>query len=238
MCKEHIEEMNDYHTGKGSENSSKKNTPGWNEVVKPSHEEAKFWWALWISSGRSRACDNNLFQNIKSSKAQYKYAKRRLNNSAEQIQNNAYVSSDLSGSGSIYSEVKKFRGMYRTVSSRIDEVVGSENIPNHFAHKYSDLYNKYDLGKQFEDLSNLVNSSVGEDHLEDIELIKEALKKMKSGKSDVLYEFNSDCLLNAPEALLIHLSNLFRIFLVHSCPHSSSLLTYPNCEVISEFETI
>ena len=105
--------------------------------------------------------------------------------------------------------------MYRTVSSRIDEVVGSENIPNHFAHKYSDLYNKYDLGKQFEDLSNLVNSSVGEDHLEDIELIKEALKKMKSGKSDVLYEFNSDCLLNAPEALLIHLSNLFRIFLVH-----------------------
>ena len=46
-------------------------------------------------------------------------------------------------------------------------------------------------------------------------LVREALKRMKSGKSDVQFEFNSDCLLNAPVVLLDHVANIFRMFLVH-----------------------
>ena len=38
---------------------------------------------------------------------------------------------------------------------------------------------------------------------------------MKGGKSDVVFEFNSDCLINAPEILHTHLANLFRAFLIH-----------------------
>ena len=238
LCDQHNDDLNDYCETvldaielaakdqlestkvKDKENSAMRIIPGWNEYVKPFHEEAKFWWSIWISSGRPSGCNNSLFQNMKSSKAQYKYAIRRLKSSAEQVHNNAFVSSILGGSSSIYSEVKKFRGMTKTVSSRIDDVVGSEKIANHFAEKYSDLYNKCELGADFENLSRLINNNISNDDMEDIdainpELIREALKKMKSGKNDVLFEFNSDCMLNAPDILHTHLANLFRMFLVH-----------------------
>ena len=47
------------------------------------------------------------------------------------------------------------------------------------------------------------------------ELIKEALKKMKSGKGDVQFNYSSDCLINSPDILHSHLANLFRMFLIH-----------------------
>ena len=220
MCTQHTNELNDYcedvlkaieiaakdqlptaNKSKGKE--GRRNIAGWNEFVKPFHEEAKFWWSIWVSSGRPNGSNNNLFQNMKSSKSQYKYAIRRLKNLTEQIQNNAFVSSILSGSTSIYSEVKKFRGITKTVSSRIDDIVGSENIANHFANQYSQLYNKCEHGETFEDLKSSINDNLSNDDLEDVDkvtpdLVREALKKMKSAKGDVLFEFNSDCLIYAP----------------------------------------
>ena len=126
----------------------------------------------------------------------------------------------MNGSVDIYTEIKRFRGVNKVVSSRIDDVVGSESIANHFAVKYSDLYNKCELGLEFDKLKKSVESSVGEADLADIdvvnkELVREALKKMKGGKSDVTFDFNSDCLINAPDNLLEHLANLFRMFLMH-----------------------
>ena len=38
---------------------------------------------------------------------------------------------------------------------------------------------------------------------------------MKGGKSDGLYEFNSDCLINGPPELLKHLTNLIKTFVIH-----------------------
>ena len=38
---------------------------------------------------------------------------------------------------------------------------------------------------------------------------------MKAGKSDVLFDFSSDCIINGPDALIPHLTNLFRLFVVH-----------------------
>ena len=191
LCNQHDDDLNDYCETvldaielaakdqldstkvKDEEKSAKKITPGWNEFVKPFHEEAKFWWSIWISSGRPSGCNNSLFQNMKSSKAQYKYAIRRLKGSAEQVHNNAFVSSILGGSSSIYSEVKKFRGMTKTVSSRIDDVVGSEKIANHFAEKYSDLYNKCELGAQLENLTRFINNNIR--NVEDIDAISPEL---------------------------------------------------------------
>ena len=59
-----------------SNKGNKKLTSGWNEFVKPFKQEAKFWWSLWDSAGRPN--DTPLFTNMKSSRAQYKYAIRRL----------------------------------------------------------------------------------------------------------------------------------------------------------------
>ena len=47
------------------------------------------------------------------------------------------------------------------------------------------------------------------------EIIKEALSRVKSNKSDPFNEFNSDCLKNAPINLCEHLSILFKMYLLH-----------------------
>ena len=131
------------------------------------------------------------------------------------------MSSILRGqSGNIYQEIKKFWGQQKTVSSSIDEVVGSKHIADHFADKYKDLYSKCNLGQEFHDLKETIEENVAEEDMSEVmmvneELIKEALKKMKSGKGDVQFNYSSDCLINSPDILHSHLANLFRMFLIH-----------------------
>ena len=38
---------------------------------------------------------------------------------------------------------------------------------------------------------------------------------MKAGKSDALYDFSSDCLINGPDSLIPHLTKLIKIFISH-----------------------
>ena len=38
---------------------------------------------------------------------------------------------------------------------------------------------------------------------------------MKDGKSDALFDMQSDCLTNGPDALTMHLTNLLKTFIVH-----------------------
>ena len=56
---------------------------------------------------------------------------------------------------------------------------------------------------------------MNEDMMVDKAFLKEALKRMMGGKSNVSFNFSSDCLINGPELLHEHLANLFRLFLVH-----------------------
>ena len=140
---------------------------------------------MWTSAGRPN--NDSLFLNMKTSRSQYKYAIRRLQRSSEQLQNNAFVSSLLGGTSSIYQEVKKFRGQTRIVSSRIDEVVGSSNIADHFANKYSKLYNNCELGDDFQDLHREISENIGDKEIEEVnkidaKLVGEAMKKMKGGR--------------------------------------------------------
>ena len=75
-------------------------------------------------------------------------------------------------------------------------------------------------GDQFNFLCNEINASVNPDNLIDINrvtetIVKEALGKLKAGKSDALFEFSSDCLINGPPELVTHLTQMLKIFLVH-----------------------
>ena len=191
---------------------SKFNLPGWNDFVKPFKEEAIHWRSLWLCAGKPN--NSPLYFNMKSSKAQYKYAIRRLKKSTEQIQNAKFLDSILDvKSGNIFKEIKKFRGEQRTLSSRIDDEVGSESIVNHFAFKYKNLYSKCDLDHKFIALKKNIESNLSiHDEAEvakiDENIVKEAVKKMKGGKADVIfYSFSMDQMpfINA----LLHSSELF-----------------------------
>ena len=134
MAREHLPK-----TGGGEErNDNRRRIPGWTEFVTPFQNESKFWFAVWQSANKPKQGD--LFNIMKTTKNQYKYAVRRLKKSQDKISNDRLVSSVIDGGANIFKEVKKLRGNIRTCSSRIDGVIGSSNIANHFATTYSELY--------------------------------------------------------------------------------------------------
>ena len=53
-------------------------------------------------------------------------------------------------------------------------------------------------------------------------LVRDAVNHLKSNKSDPIFQFTSDCLMNAPANLYEHLASLFRFYLIHG--HISVIL--------------
>ena len=162
----------------------------------------------------------HLFDAMMKSKCQYKYAVRRLIRANQSIQNDKFVNGILAGGIDIFSEIKKFRGVTRNCSSRIDDQVGSKNIANRFADIYSELYSRHEHGEAFEDMVAEIKSKVGQEIIADLEklnvsVVKKALKLMKSGKNDAIFDFQSDCLTCESEDLAKHLTNMLRSFVSH-----------------------
>ena len=105
-------------------------------------------------------------------------------------------------------------------SSRIDNVVGSRPISEHFAATYKQLYNKVENGEKLQQLDHKISQEIDNNSLLDLKridnrLIRNALNKMKSNKRDALYNIASDCFIEGPEELISHLTNLIRTYLIH-----------------------
>ena len=76
-------------------------------------------------------------------------------------------------------------------------------------------------------VSDIIDSKINNDSVAEAEkvtpdIIKDAVKHIKSNKSDPVFDFTSDCLKNAPNTLYLHLSNIIKSFLIHS--HVSVIL--------------
>ena len=69
----------------------------------------------------------------------------------------------LNSEGNIFQEVKKIRGNRTNYSSQIDETIGAENIANHFASLYKNLYNSVSLDDGFEFVKARVQQSIDEE---------------------------------------------------------------------------
>ena len=82
------------------------------------------------------------------------------------------------------------------------------------------MYNSVPSDDSLKDLSDTINNEISEDDLVivdmiDSDLIKEAINKMKIGKSDCKYNFGSDAFVNASDVLSSSISFLFKTFLIH-----------------------
>ena len=192
--------------------------PGWSEYVQPYKQESQFWFSVWLSLGRPEYGD--VFDNMKHSKKQYKFAVRRLQRPQNKIQNDKFVSGVIKGGVNIFEEIRKYRGGRTAVSSRIDQEVGAENISNHFATIYSDLYNKVATGEKLTYLKESLENDMGAHNIlqlnrVDEDMIREALKRMKSSKRDAVFNTVSDCYINGPPLLISHLTSLVKLYLSH-----------------------
>ena len=74
------------------------------------------------------------------------------------------------------------------------------------------------LGEDFDKVQQNIQERVHHGLQDDInkvntQSVKDALNKMKAMKSDALFDFSSDCLMNASNKLIDHVTTLFRWFL-------------------------
>ena len=159
---------------------------------------------------------------MKTSRNQYHYAVRRAQKSLKNIENDKLLSK--MDSPDIFEEIKKScKEKNSDLPSVIDDVHGAKNISQHFKTIYENLYNEqHDISPT---LINEINLSVADNteksketiDLITPELVKAAIKKLKSDKSDVSGSFTSDCLKSAPAIFHEQLAGVFRAFLYHGC---------------------
>ena len=190
--------------------------PGWNEYVKPFQDESKFWFGVWKAA--DCPAQGELYNIQRTTKMQYKYAVRRLKRTSNSIQQQKFIDGLITGGKDIFSEIRKFRGSSRNLASSVDGQVGAENVSNLFSGIYEDLYSRQELGEEFEEIKQGIEEQVGQGllpHLDRVnpDIVKNALEKLKSSKSDALFDFNSDCLINASAELIEKITILFKWFL-------------------------
>ena len=126
----------------------------------------------------------------------------------------------VSGGMHIFNEIKKYRGVTKNCSSTIDGEVGAHNIANRFADIYSQLYNTHEHGAAFDEMQNKISRNVSQDSMRQVDrinesLIVDALKSMRAGKNDALFDFQSDCIINGPRVLITHLTNMIKSYIIH-----------------------
>lgn len=102
-------------------------------------------------------------------------------------------------------------------SETIDGKSG-DDIPEKFADVYKELFNRID---DTEEINNVLKSlridqnSMKEVNKIDSDLIKQAMNKIKTDKTDPIFDYTSDFLKEAPDILYDHLAFIIRSFIIH-----------------------
>ena len=202
----------------------KKVTPGWSEAVKPFREEAYFWNQVWKSCG----CPLNteLHLKMKRTRNEYHYQFKKCQKAEDKIKKSKLLDSCLNGGGGdLFTEIKSLRKANPVVATSMDGV--QENVKEHFRDKYEKLFNSTTDGRELMNVQADVEARVDEISLSDVvkvtpEIVKQAAHKLKSGKSDPVFSFSSDCFKNAKTSLYEKLSIILQSCLVHG--HLTNIL--------------
>jgi exonuclease III len=201
-----------------TQNSVKKRppTPGWSEEVKPFQDNAFFWHQVWQSAGRP--INTELHTIMKRTRNVYHYHVRKCKKAENSIRRNKLLDACLNGNGEVFAEIKKLRKSTPVVASSMDGV--KENVEEHFKDIYKNLYNSIDDEANILNLLDVINNGINYTDTHDVkkvtpDIVKEAAKHLKDGKSDAVHVFSSACIKNAPDILFKLLSVVIRSFLFH-----------------------
>ena len=113
---------------------------------------------------------------MKHARSQYSYAVRRLKRCNDITQNDKLLESlNNNTCTDIFNEIRKLRGSQKSVSCRIDDKVDAQEISNHFAGIYSDLFNNVRNGDKLNQISNRITKDVGNHCINQLDKVNEAL---------------------------------------------------------------
>lgn len=198
--------------------SSRQNVkPGWADYVKPYQEDARFWHAVWVSMNRPINCE--LHNVMKMTRNKYRYAVRRLKKISSDVKQDKMLNSFLDGkANNLIKELKSQRvSKVPKVASSIDGHGNKSNISNHFAAKYEALFNT-NVSSDLNNLLDNINADIN--NLDDVErvspeIVFQAINNISNRKSDNMYCFKSDAILNASDLLTDYFTILIQSFLIH-----------------------
>ena len=202
---------------------SKGSILAWSEEVQPFKEDAQFWHQVWISAGKPLITQLHLI--MKRTRNIYHYQIRKCKQAALKIKKNTLLDSCINNNGDIFVELKKLRNKDPDRTTVID---GKDaNISNHFADIYNNLYNSTDDQEDVEELLGRINEIIDSKSIEDVhkitpDVVEKAVSQIKSGKSDPVNTFSSDCIKRAPKRFFEYLALIFRSYLIHG--HISQVL--------------
>ena len=94
-------EMTLHSIGGGGDTKKPNRIAGWNEYIKPYYEKSKFLHSVWVSVGKPST--GGLYDIMRQTKAQYKYAFRRVSRARDKIQNDQFVNELLEGDINLFN---------------------------------------------------------------------------------------------------------------------------------------
>ena len=210
-------------------NQSEKVIPGWKDYVKSYQEDAQFWHAIWVSYGKPTNCD--IHNIMKKTRNAYHYAVRRIKKNVAKIQQDKMLDSYMEGgSCNLLKELKsQRRNNVVNISTKIDSKTDKVDIANHFGSIYSDLYNTNDSNHEMKTLLDNLNEGVDNNNLCEIdnvtpEIVFQAICSIHKNKSDNIYDWKSDAIINAGDLLTNHITLLLQSFLLHGYVPSDLLV--------------
>ena len=162
--------------------SSKKIIPGWNEIVKPYKENAKFWYAIWESADRPQ--NNNLHIIMKKTRNKFHYILRKAQKREKELRKDRFISECISGNvNNILQEIKETRKQ-NNIPTSVDGISGSKNIAEHFKNQYNQLYNTHDDEVEISNIKSRLEENIRQSSGNPLEkitphLISKIIKNMK-----------------------------------------------------------
>ena len=192
-------------------NKTRKKTAGWKEYVEPYQDNAKFWHAIWHSAGRP--LNTELHNIMKRTRNRFHYQVRKCRRVENFIKNQKIVENCLDDDMDLFKEIKKQRSNTNEDDVTIDGAAG-DDIPEKFAKVYKELYNRSSDDEKVLNMKKQINGQIGQNDLKELDkinsvTIKEAIGKIKSNKTDPLYDISSDFLKHSPDILFEHLDQGF-----------------------------
>lgn len=149
--------------------------PGF-DTVRPAKDNATFWHAIWVSCGKP--INTEVHRIMKRTRSIYHYQIRKIKATENKIRANKLLESSLNGSIDLFKEIKKMRKTNNSVANKIDGK--NENIPDHFASIYSNVFNSVDDNENLTQIKKIIDTGINSDSNEYINKITPSIVKQAS----------------------------------------------------------
>ena len=195
--------------------------PGWKELVAPEQKAAKFWHAIWTSSGKPNT--GGLYSVMKWTKHKYHYAVRRAKRQISSLRAKELHKAAEQGDRAFMEELKKTLGKKKeaqVIPEKLEGEVTTEGILDKFRDMYKDLYNSAGTQEEMVHVKKTISDRIAATPASEYErltaeVVKKACAKMKPGKKDVSGSYSSDVFLHGPDNMFSILAEVFKSFLIH-----------------------